>query len=39
MTIANLTSASNYYHLLRRHAKYLNTDKMRPLVLMSPKAC
>ncbi|MEB7438359.1 2-oxoglutarate dehydrogenase E1 component [Mammaliicoccus sciuri] len=38
MTIANLTSASNYYHLLRRHAKYLNTDKMRPLVLMSPKS-
>ena len=38
VTIANLTSSSNYYHLLRRHAKYLNTDKMRPLVLMSPKS-
>lgn len=38
MTIANLTSTSNYFYLLRRQAKYLGTDKMRPLVLMSPKS-
>ena len=38
MTVANLTSTANYFHLLRRQAKYLNTDKMRPLVIMSPKS-
>lgn len=38
MTVANLTSTANYFYLLRRQAKYLGTDKMRPLVLMSPKS-
>ena len=38
MTVANLTSTSNYFYLLRRQAKYLGTDKMRPLVIMSPKS-
>ncbi|MFD2829301.1 2-oxoglutarate dehydrogenase E1 component [Corticicoccus populi] len=38
MTVANLTSTANYFYLLRRQAKYLDTDKMRPLVVMSPKS-
>ncbi|GGB06109.1 2-oxoglutarate dehydrogenase E1 component [Macrococcus hajekii] len=37
-TVANLTSTSNYFHLLRKQAHYLNTDKMRPLVIMTPKS-
>ncbi|TDM04221.1 2-oxoglutarate dehydrogenase E1 component [Macrococcus carouselicus] len=37
-TVANLTSTSNYFHLLRKQAHYLNTDHMRPLVLMTPKS-
>ncbi len=38
MTVANLTSTANYFYLLRRQAKYLGTDKMRPLVIMTPKS-
>lgn len=38
MTVVNLSSSANYFHLLRRQAKYLNTEKMRPLVVMSPKS-
>lgn len=38
MTVANLTSASNYFYLLRRQARHLGTDKMKPLVLMTPKS-
>jgi 2-oxoglutarate dehydrogenase E1 component len=38
MTVANLTSTANYFYLLRRQAKYLDTPKMRPLVLMTPKS-
>lgn len=38
MTVANLTSTANYFYLLRRQAKYLNTEKMRPLVIMTPKS-
>src|SRR5699024_58249 len=38
MTIANVSSSSNYFYLLRRQAENLNTDKMRPLVLASPKS-
>ncbi|TDL95584.1 2-oxoglutarate dehydrogenase E1 component [Macrococcus brunensis] len=37
-TVANLTSTSNYFHLLRKQAHYLNTDQMRPLVMMTPKS-
>ncbi|CAM3275964.1 2-oxoglutarate dehydrogenase E1 component [Macrococcoides canis] len=37
-TVANLSSTANYFHLLRRQAQYLGTDKMRPLVIMSPKS-
>ncbi len=38
MTVANLSSASNYFHLLRKQAQYMDTEKMRPLVLMTPKS-
>lgn len=37
-TVANVTSTANYFHLLRRQAHYLDTNYMRPLVLMSPKS-
>lgn len=37
MTICNLSSSANYFHLLRAQAASLGTDAMRPLVVMSPK--
>lgn len=37
-TVANLTSTANYFHLLRKQAHYLNTEAMRPLVVMTPKS-
>ncbi len=37
-TIANLTSASQYFHLLRRQALSTETEEARPLVVMSPKS-
>ncbi|MED3564290.1 2-oxoglutarate dehydrogenase E1 component, partial [Bacillus xiapuensis] len=37
-TVANLTSASQYFHLLRRQAALLSKREIRPLVLMSPKS-
>ncbi|MCY1566041.1 2-oxoglutarate dehydrogenase E1 component [Staphylococcus pettenkoferi] len=37
-TIVNLSSSSNYFHLLRAQAASLGTDAMRPLVVMSPKS-
>lgn len=36
--VANLTSSAQYFHILRRQAAILNTEEMRPLVLMSPKS-
>ncbi|CAM3725607.1 2-oxoglutarate dehydrogenase E1 component [Alkalicoccus chagannorensis] len=36
--VANLTRASQYFHLLRRQAKMLKEDVIRPLVLMAPKS-
>lgn len=38
MTVANLSSSANYFHLLRRQAQNLNTDLTRPLILASPKS-
>jgi 2-oxoglutarate dehydrogenase E1 component len=35
MTVANLTTPSNYYHLLRRQAR---KSEKRPLVVFSPKS-
>ena len=37
-TVVNLSSSSNYFHLLRAQAKSLGTEAMRPLIVMSPKA-
>ena len=37
-TVANLSSAANYFHILRRQAKMLGEDPMRPLVIVSPKS-
>ncbi|WP_026960812.1 2-oxoglutarate dehydrogenase E1 component [Alicyclobacillus herbarius] len=36
--VAYLTSAAQYFHLLRRQAARLGTPHMRPLVLMAPKS-
>ncbi|GGG14938.1 2-oxoglutarate dehydrogenase E1 component [Paenibacillus abyssi] len=36
--IANLTSAAQYFHILRRQAAMLATDHARPLIIMSPKS-
>ena len=36
-TVANCSTAGNYYHLLRRQAKMLGTEGVRPLVVVSPK--
>lgn len=38
MTVANLSSASQYFHLLRRQASLTETEDARPLVMMSPKS-
>ncbi|WP_036710528.1 2-oxoglutarate dehydrogenase E1 component [Paenibacillus pinihumi] len=37
-TIANLTSAAQYFHLLRRQAAIAGTDQARPLIVMAPKS-
>ena len=37
-TVANLTSAAQYFHILRRQASILGTEAVRPLVLMTPKS-
>ncbi len=37
MRVANVTTAAQYYHLLRRQALRLSSDP-RPLVLMTPKS-
>ena len=38
MTVANLSSSAQYFHILRRQAKLLGTDDIRPLIIMSPKS-
>lgn len=37
-TVANCSNAANYYHLLRRQAKMLGTEAIRPLIVVSPKS-
>ena len=37
-TVANLSSAAQYFHILRRQAKMLEKEEIRPLVIMSPKS-
>ena len=36
--IANLTSAAQYFHILRRQADLLKREEVRPLVIMTPKS-
>ena len=38
MTVANLSTAAQYFHLLRRQAVMLQRDEARPLILMTPKS-
>lgn len=37
-TVANLTSAAQYFHILRRQASILGTEFVRPMVIMTPKS-
>ncbi|MGV3464158.1 MAG: 2-oxoglutarate dehydrogenase E1 component, partial [Heyndrickxia sp.] len=37
-TVANLSTAGQYFHMLRRQAAMLGKDEIRPLVLMTPKS-
>lgn len=37
-TVANISSAANYFHVLRRQAKILGSEAERPLVIASPKS-
>ncbi|MFY4776893.1 2-oxoglutarate dehydrogenase E1 component [Metabacillus sp. RGM 3146] len=37
-TVANLTSAAQYFHILRRQAKILQKEEVRPLIIMTPKS-
>ncbi len=37
-TVANLTSAAQYFHILRRQAAFADKDEVRPLVIMTPKS-
>ena len=36
--VANCSNAGNYFHLLRRQAKMLGTEAVRPLVVGTPKS-
>ena len=37
-TVANLSSAANYFHVLRRQAIKLKDESIRPLLIVSPKS-
>lgn len=37
-TVANCTTAAQYFHILRRQAKMLDKNAVRPLIIMSPKS-
>ncbi len=37
-TIANCTTAAQYFHILRRQANILDKNAVRPLIIMSPKS-
>ncbi|GKU82828.1 2-oxoglutarate dehydrogenase E1 component [Niallia sp. NCCP-28] len=37
-TVANLSSAAQYFHILRRQAAILNKEEVRPLIIMTPKS-
>ncbi|TCP18318.1 2-oxoglutarate dehydrogenase E1 component [Scopulibacillus darangshiensis] len=37
-TVANLTSAAQYFHILRRQAAITLKEEVRPLIIMTPKS-
>jgi 2-oxoglutarate dehydrogenase E1 component len=37
-TVANLSTAAQYFHILRRQAAILNKETVRPLIIMAPKS-
>lgn len=37
-TVANLSSAANYFHILRRQAKMLGEESIRPMIIVTPKS-
>ncbi|MBU8907602.1 2-oxoglutarate dehydrogenase E1 component [Desertibacillus haloalkaliphilus] len=37
-TVANVSTAAQYFHLLRRQAQLLEKEDVRPLVIMTPKS-
>lgn len=37
-SVANLTSAAQYFHILRRQAAIVGEEQARPLVIMTPKS-
>ncbi|UTT42157.1 2-oxoglutarate dehydrogenase E1 component [Exiguobacterium aurantiacum] len=37
-TVANLSTAAQYFHILRRQAKMLGTEQVRPMIIMTPKS-
>ena len=37
-TVANISSAANYFHILRRQAKMLGEESIRPLIIVTPKS-
>ncbi|RFA33729.1 2-oxoglutarate dehydrogenase E1 component [Virgibacillus dokdonensis] len=36
--VANVSTAGNYFHLLRKQAAILQSDTVRPLIVLSPKS-
>ncbi|MEI5908864.1 2-oxoglutarate dehydrogenase E1 component [Bacillus spongiae] len=37
-TVANVSTASQYFHILRRQAAILQKEEVRPLIIMTPKS-
>jgi 2-oxoglutarate dehydrogenase E1 component len=37
-TVANLSSAAQYFHILRRQAEMLGKEEIRPMIIMTPKS-
>ncbi|MCT4783893.1 2-oxoglutarate dehydrogenase E1 component, partial [Exiguobacterium himgiriensis] len=37
-TVANLSTAAQYFHILRRQALMLGTEQVRPMIIMTPKS-
>ena len=37
-TVANLSTAAQYFHILRRQAQMLDKEEIRPMIIMTPKS-